>query len=601
MCSTVRHTLALLTVALLLAAPAIAVAQTIVAFGDSTTAPRGTVDIYPPLLQEELTFNGVPLRVVNAGVGGNTTKQAKSRFETDVLNQKPDVVVIQFGINDAAVDVWKTPPATGPRVSLADYEQNLRGFVATLKQRGVRTVLMAPNPLRWTPELTKLYGREPYQPDEAEGLNVLLRDYAEAVRRIAREEAVGLVDVFAAFLEEEKASNGASGKPVRLLLDGMHPNDRGHRLIAELLMARLIAEDHRFARKPLTQWTRSGPDVTLHPLATDITHDTPNPAVLGPALARLPNGAVMSIYSTPTSYGGKPGECFIAGRITRDGGKTWEPEREITRNPECRASHPTAYTARDGTIHVFYLGYKKHAWKDGNPTAETRSDLWTVRSRDGGTTWSERQMIFEGYTGATNGAEESREGHLIVPFSHYVANPGRLVARTVVSADGGKTWKRSNALDIGGAGDHEGALEPAVLQLNDGRIWMLIRTSRGVFWESFSTDGGLTWSEAKPTTIESSHAPGHLVRLADGQIALAWNPRHCNRRQLHLALSADEGRTWSNSLVVARGSAVTYPFVFEHRPGEMWIGFMDTHQGWGTAPRARHVKIAESALLTGGP
>jgi lysophospholipase L1-like esterase len=592
-----KHSLALgaFFLALLSCHAALSASATIVAFGDSTTAPRGRTEVYATLLANELSFEGGDVRVINAGVGGNTTAQAKTRFEKDVLEHKPDVVIIQFGINDSAVDVWKSPPATGPRVALADYRKNLTGMVQTLKERGTRVVLMTPNALYWTPTLLKLYSGPPYFPEDADGMNVVLRDYAEAVRGIARDEGVGLLDIFEAF---KKSDQLPGRKPGWLCGDGMHPDDDGHRLVANLLIEHLSAADPRFARKPHTVWTPSGDVNQINPHATEITHDTPAPAVLGPALVKLPDGAVMSVYSTPTSYAGKAGECYIAGRITRDGGKTWEPERELTRLPQGRAAHPTVHRTRDGTIHLFFLGYKQHAWdkQTGNPTAETRSDLWTVRSRNAGQTWTTPQMIFEGYTGSTNGAEESHDGHLIVPFSHYVANPGRLVSRTVVSSDGGQTWKLSNALDIGGAGDHEGALEPCVIELKDKRLWMLIRTSRKFLWESFSTDGGLTWSDAKPTQIDSSHSPGHVIRLSDGRLALAWNPAQAQRRQLHLAVSDDDGRTWSPSLIAVRGSA-TYPYVLEAKPGELWVGYMDCHNGWGTTPRARHLKIAVQVII----
>ncbi len=570
-------------------------AATLVAFGDSTTAPRGSTEVYATLLARELAFEGRDVRVVNSGIGGHTTANGKARFEKDVLAHEPEVAVIQFGINDSAVDVWKKPPATGPRMALADYRKNLTAFAQALKQRGARVILMTPNPIYWSPTLLKLYAHPPYRPEDPDGMNVLLREYAEAVRAIARDEGAGLIDVFEAF---KKADEQPARKPGWLCRDGMHPDDDGHRLVADLLIEHLSAADKRFTRKPHTVWKPSGEINKVHPRATDITHDTPAPAVLGPALVKLAEGAVMSVYSTPTSYAGKPGECYIAGRVTRDGGMTWEPERELTRLPQGRAAHPTAHRTRDGAIHIFFLGYKQHAWdkQTGNPTAETRSDLWTVRSRDGGQRWTAPQMIFEGYTGSTNGAEETHDGRLVVPFSHYVANPGRLVSRAVVSGDAGATWKLSNALDIGGAGDHEGALEPCVIELKDKRLWMLIRTSRRFFWESFSSDGGITWSEAQATQIDSSHSPGHVIRLVDGRLAMAWNPTSGNRRQLHLALSEDEGRTWSKSLVAVQGSA-TYPYVLEARPGELWVGYMDCHKGWGTTPRARHLKISEQVVL----
>lgn len=590
-----KRSLPILALLCLVSLRSVAAPPTIVAFGDSTTAPRGNTEVYATLLSNELSFEGGDVKVINSGIGGNTTSNAKARFEKDVLAHKPDVVIIQFGINDSAVDVWKKPPATGPRVALETYRTNLTEMVRTLKKDGARVVLMTSNPISWTDPLKKLYSTTPYVLDDPDGMNVLLHDYAAAVRKLAQEEGVGLVDVYTEF---KKAGQMPKHKPGWLNKDGMHPDDPGHRLVARLLMEHLTTADKRFTRRPHTVWTPSGDVNEVSPYATDITHDAAGPAVLGPALVKVADAAVMSVYSTPTSYAGKPGQCFIAGRITRDGGKTWEAERELTRLPEGRSAHPTVRRTRDGTIHVFFLGYKQHAWDkaSGNPTADTRCDLWTVRSSDAGQTWTAPQMIFEGYTGSTNGAAETHDGKLVVPFSQYVARPGRLVSRTIVSADNGKSWNLSNTLDIGGAGDHEGALEPCVVELKDKRLWMIIRTSRKFFWQSFSTDGGLTWSEAKATHINSSHSPAHVIRLTDGRLAMAWNPAVHQRRQLHLALSDDDGQTWTPSFNAVRGST-TYPYILEAKPGELWVGYMDAHGGWGNDPRARHIKVSVQTIL----
>ncbi|MCL4691568.1 MAG: SGNH/GDSL hydrolase family protein [Candidatus Hydrogenedentes bacterium] len=199
--------------------------MTIVLFGDSTTAPRGDLAIFGTLLQEHLPGAAV----VNAGVGGNSTADARLRFEQDVLAREPDVVTVAFGINDAAIDVWKGD--TEPRVPIEIYRVNLRHFVETLKERGSRPILMTPNPLAWTPKLIELYGKPPYDPDDSEGFNVLLADYAEVVRNVAVEEEVPLVDVWQLFKEHQGNYPDES-----LLLDGMHPNARGHRLVADALL-----------------------------------------------------------------------------------------------------------------------------------------------------------------------------------------------------------------------------------------------------------------------------------------------------------------------------------------------------------------------------
>lgn len=200
--------------------------RVIVTFGDSTTATFGPLRIYSRILREEFSKRGVPVQVINAGKKGDHTLYARERFQRDVLDRKPDVVVVQFGINDAMVDVWKEPPATKPRVSLAIYEANLRFFIDSIREIGARPILMTPNPLRWTPMVKGLFGKPPYVVDDEDGINLLLRDYAEKVREISKDEKVPLIDIYAAMESDAK----------KVLFDGIHPNAKGHRLVAERLI-----------------------------------------------------------------------------------------------------------------------------------------------------------------------------------------------------------------------------------------------------------------------------------------------------------------------------------------------------------------------------
>ncbi|NQT52677.1 hypothetical protein HQ576_11525, partial [bacterium] len=215
----------------------------VVAFGDSTTAFRKTIQkVYSVRLAEALKTQGIAAEVLNAGISGNTTAQAKARLVTDVLWRGPDLVVVQFGINDSAVDVWKG--ATKPRLALDAYEKNLRDILATLKQHGIAAVLMTPNPRRWAPHTKARYGKPPYQPDEPRGFNVALDQYVPVVRRLAKELGVPLVDVYRA-LEDYDAKDGQEMDT--LMLDGIHPNDKGHAMVAELLGPPVVAAARRFA------------------------------------------------------------------------------------------------------------------------------------------------------------------------------------------------------------------------------------------------------------------------------------------------------------------------------------------------------------------
>jgi sialidase-1 len=202
----------------------------IVMFGDSTTAPRpeNIKKVYAQRVQEALQGSGMALPVHNAGVPSNTTRDGRGRWAKDVLAYKPRVVVIQFGLNDQAIDVWRNPPATTSRVPLAEYEENLRWLIASAREQKIKPVLMTTNPLRWADKTRELYGKPPYRPDAADGFDTpVLSHYNDVVRRLAAELGVPLVDVHKAFTDKD---------PDALLLDGMHPNEKGHELITELLL-----------------------------------------------------------------------------------------------------------------------------------------------------------------------------------------------------------------------------------------------------------------------------------------------------------------------------------------------------------------------------
>lgn len=165
---------------------------------------------------------------------------------------------------------------------------------------------------------------------------------------------------------------------------------------------------------------------------------------------------------------------------------------------------------------------------------------------------------------------------------------------TRLSKDDGKTWKRGNVIDLGGHGDHDGAMEATLAELSDGRLLMLLRTNLDYFWEAFSDAQGLYWRVLRPSQIDASSAPGYLIRLASGRLALVWNRLYpegktsglrsgggslsepkarWHRDELALAFSRDDGKTWSKPAVIVRQprGGLSYPYVLERRPGELWV------------------------------
>lgn len=320
----------------------------------------------------------------------------------------------------------------------------------------------------------------------------------------------------------------------------------------------------------------------------------------------LEDGSVMAIYSGPVNvHGQEPGTCRIYARVSPDRCTGWGPERELIHHNECQAGGGTPLRADDGTIWIFYLGFYASVWEDGEVNMEkTRSDLWAVKSTDDGQTFGEKQMIFRGYTGATNDAVQLQDGRLVVPFSYVVPDPGRLVSVCCVSDDDGETWEQGESIDIGQHGDHAGALEPVVQQLRDGRVWMLIRTNLGYFMQSFSEDGGLTWEKPWKTEFESPSSPCHLTRLESGCLAIIWNNTMDTtgiRSSLHMALSDDDGQTWTRPVEVLRAQEeeypqVSYPYIGEHEAGVMTVSAKHVQKGWNLV-RPVIFQIPEEALL----
>jgi lysophospholipase L1-like esterase len=216
----------------------------IVALGDSTTASYRdwapvVHEVYADCLPGELEPLGIFAAVINAGIGDTTTEQAVARLDRDVRRFRPDLVVVQFGINDSWIDV--DLGKTLPRLSRAQFRDNLRTIIRRLKHDKARIVLMTPNPMRWgDPFYIKAFTERPGLLDvtAVRGIDKLLDVYAQDVRDVARSEAVPLVDIFAAF-ESYGSVPGQSINDLLLTGDRIHPNQAGQRFVCGLLATRI--------------------------------------------------------------------------------------------------------------------------------------------------------------------------------------------------------------------------------------------------------------------------------------------------------------------------------------------------------------------------
>lgn len=217
----------------------------IVAFGDSTTAVYddwvpSNVEVYAQCLSRTLAERGIAVTVFNAGIGNTTTREGIARLDQDVRSHDPNLVIIQFGINDSWIDV--DLGRTEPRLTREEFRNNLTAIISTLRQDGAAIILMTPNPMRWDdPFYIDAFTQQPGLLDTGQerGIDALLDIYAQDVREVAKTTGVMLVDVLAAF-EDYGQQDGQSIDDLLLSGDGIHPNAQGQHLVCELLTGRIV-------------------------------------------------------------------------------------------------------------------------------------------------------------------------------------------------------------------------------------------------------------------------------------------------------------------------------------------------------------------------
>jgi lysophospholipase L1-like esterase len=180
---------------------------TIVAFGDSITAGycvrRGFPSFWKELLAEK--YPEAVVEMINSGTCGDTSMDGLARLDWAVLSYEPDLVTINFAINDCALGL-----------GLEEFEMS---FVEM-----VRRIRAGPNS-----EILLLSS----QPLETPPYDRMVLDYYQAVHRVATEMDVGFVNVYGAWMKKVNA-----GTPLgSMILSGLdHPNEAGYRVIAEELM-----------------------------------------------------------------------------------------------------------------------------------------------------------------------------------------------------------------------------------------------------------------------------------------------------------------------------------------------------------------------------
>ncbi|MGE3384865.1 MAG: sialidase family protein [Pyrinomonadaceae bacterium] len=330
-------------------------------------------------------------------------------------------------------------------------------------------------------------------------------------------------------------------------------------------------------------------------------------------ITSLKNGDLLWVTTEPEAPYLSKSMWSISRLVMRrstDGGKSWGGAKVLQQGTTDYSllSHNIRQTAAGTLLHIF-VRYSGYDYDTGTPE-KSLSEVFIERSSDEGKTWGrvEKMPTGERYQGDILSMEQLRDGRLIYPFCFLTNVKSQFAVSVMYSDDDAKTWKRSSSvLRTGGGGFESGASEPTVVELPDGRLWMLIRAQTGFLWQSFSTDRGATWSPAVESTFPSSNAPATALRLRSGEIAVAWNNHtHSNyaRQSILIGLTKD-GKTFQGLRELdftdftddpnASIPHVTYAFLTETKDGDLAISY--NKGNWSRHNRPTFARVSRSWIL----
>lgn len=195
----------------------------VVFFGDSITEAGVNPGGYIAQMRDSLAAQNKSANydLIGAGISGNKVYDLYLRLETDVLAQKPTVVVIYVGVND----VWhKQTHGTGTDAD--KFKKFYDAIIAKLQKKGIRVIMCTPACIG----------------EKKGGVNPLdkeLDTYSQIIRDLAAEKGCLLSDFRKAFMDYNATNNISDRYSSILTTDGVHLNTQGNQMVAKMLMSKI--------------------------------------------------------------------------------------------------------------------------------------------------------------------------------------------------------------------------------------------------------------------------------------------------------------------------------------------------------------------------
>ena len=314
-------------------------------------------------------------------------------------------------------------------------------------------------------------------------------------------------------------------------------------------------------------------------------------------IVELKGGELMTAWFGGTREGAQ--DVAIWGSRRTVGG--WSAPVELAREAGQPAWNPVLFHTGDGTLWLYYkVGPSPMTW-----TAARRF------SRDEGRTWSEIERLPAGLVGPVRAKPLVMSDGTIVSGSS-VESYRSWAAWVERSTDNGRTWSKIGPITVprtvarrnprGGSPAQvpgapewdftDGLIQPSVVEVKGQRLRLYARatSSIGKICVAESSDGGVTWSEARPTELPNPNSGIDAVRLRDGRTVMIYNHTEKGRTPLNLAVSRD-GEHWTMFRALeSEPGEYSYPNVIQGADGDLHIAYTWKRQ------RIRYVRVPLSEV-----
>lgn len=180
--------------------------------GYSTGGVVNTLSAYPHLFLKFLKEN-YPYAVINCittSIGGEQAEQGAKRFKDDVLCLKPDLLFIDYALNDRSIGLIRAETAW-------------RSMIKDALNTNIKLVLLTP-----TPDLNEDILDE----------NTTLAGYANMIKNLGTEFEIPVVDIYSRFKKLKQDGEDLS----KLMAQNNHPNKLGHKVVVQEIIKELFSE-----------------------------------------------------------------------------------------------------------------------------------------------------------------------------------------------------------------------------------------------------------------------------------------------------------------------------------------------------------------------